>query len=247
MLVAVGYAVWCFAIALAGGTVGLVLGNLRLPVTLVFASSASAAAGTNIAISAASAVAAGWGHVRAHRVDWRLVAWMTPPTVVAAFAGGYAAGVIPERALLLAISAVLLYGAYELLRPRPPAAPEDGGVRPLEALAVGAGVGLLGGLVGLILGSLRLPALIRLGQSPAQAVGTNQVVGAALGVAALAGFATTSDLDPGLLAAGLIGAVPGSLLGARLTGRLSRETLLRAIAAVLVISAVAIAARALAL
>jgi uncharacterized membrane protein YfcA len=246
MLVAVGYAVWCFAIALAGGAVGLVLGNLRMPVTLLVASSASAAAGTNIAISAASAVAAAAGHVRGGRVDWRLVAWMAPPTVVAAFIGGFAAGVIPERALLLAIAVVLLYGAYELLRPRPPAPPGDGHVRPGEAVAIGAGVGLLGGLVGLILGSLRLPALIRLGQSPAQAVGTNQVVGAALGIAGLAGFATTSDLDPGLLAAGLVGAVPGSLMGARLTGRLSRETLLRAIAAVLVVSAIAIAARALA-
>ena len=31
------YAIWCFVVAFAGGLVGLVLGNLRLPATLVVA------------------------------------------------------------------------------------------------------------------------------------------------------------------------------------------------------------------
>ena len=49
-------------------------------------------------------------------------------------------------------------------------------------------IGLLGGLIGLILGSLRMPALIRwLGQEPARAIGTNLVVGIAVGAAGLLG------------------------------------------------------------
>ena len=37
-------------------------------------------------------------HIRAGRVDWRLVAWMLPPSVAGAVAGGYAAGSPGERA-----------------------------------------------------------------------------------------------------------------------------------------------------
>jgi uncharacterized membrane protein YfcA len=33
---------WCFTVAVAGGLVGLVLGNIRLPFTLLLASSAAA-------------------------------------------------------------------------------------------------------------------------------------------------------------------------------------------------------------
>ena len=45
-------------------------------------------------------------------------------------------------------------------------------------------IGLLGGLVGLILGSLRMPALLRwVGETPQRAVGTNVTVGVFVGVA----------------------------------------------------------------
>ena len=55
-LVAVG--AWCFAVAMAGGLVGLVLGNIRLPVVVLVASSPAAGAGANLGISAVAATAA---------------------------------------------------------------------------------------------------------------------------------------------------------------------------------------------
>ena len=51
----VAFAVWCFAVAFAGGLVGLVLGNLRLPATLLVAASPAAATGANLIVSAAAA------------------------------------------------------------------------------------------------------------------------------------------------------------------------------------------------
>src|SRR6185295_4838688 len=74
-----------FATAFIGGAIGLVLGSLRLPALLVAATSPAAAAGTNIAVSASAALTAGATHARAGRVDWRIAAWMTPPSVAAAF------------------------------------------------------------------------------------------------------------------------------------------------------------------
>ena len=89
---AVAFGAWCFAVALAGGLVGLVLGNIRLPAVLLLAASPGSAGGANIAISGVTAAAAAVAHVRAGRVDWRLVGWMAPPSVAGALAGGFLAG-----------------------------------------------------------------------------------------------------------------------------------------------------------
>ena len=124
-------------------------------------------------------------HIRHGRINWRLVAWMAPPSIVGAVAGGYLAGAIPEWLLLAVIAAVLIQAAVELLRNPPKPAGGDGGELDIRAaVASGAVIGLLGGLVGLILGSLRMPALLRwVGETPQRAVGTNVTVGVFVGVA----------------------------------------------------------------
>src|ERR671936_2437364 len=117
-----GLGAWSFTVALAGGAVGLVLGNLRLPLFLLAASSPAAAGGANIAVSGIAAATASTTHIRAGRINWRLFGWMAPPSVAGALAGGYLAGTVPDSALLLAIAAVLLYSGFDLLRWRRPTA-----------------------------------------------------------------------------------------------------------------------------
>jgi uncharacterized protein len=245
------FAAWCFGVALAGGLVGLVLGNLRLPLVVLLAASPAAGAGTNLAISAVSAVTASVAHVRAGRINWRLFAWMAPPSIVGAVLGGYLSGVVPSQQLLLAIAAVLLYSGLDLLRWRPPAVTDGAGSPPdldiPAAVATGGVIGLLGGLVGLILGSLRMPALLRVvHETPARAVGTNVTVGFCVGVAGALAHLPDAPPDWGLLALGGAASIPGALLGSRLTGRLSQPTLVRAIAVILLVVGVAVAAEALA-
>jgi uncharacterized protein len=236
---------WCFAVALAGGLVGLVLGNIRLPLVLLLASSPAAGAGANIGISGVAALSAAMLHVGAGRINWRLFAWMTPPSVAGAVLGGYLSGLLPGDVLLAIIGALLLYFGFDLLRPgRPdrPAAPEEPRDRRLDipaAVITGGLIGLLGGLVGLILGSLRMPALLRyIGETPARAVGTNLAVGVCVGAAGVIGH-TPEGVDWDLLAIGAAASVPGALIGARLTGRLSERQLLRAIGVVLVVAGLA--------
>jgi uncharacterized membrane protein YfcA len=240
-LVLISIGIWCFLVALAGGLVGLVLGNIRLPVLLFAAAGPAAAGGANIAISGLAAAAASVTHIRARRVDWRLVAWMLPPSVVGAVAGGAAASYVPANALRIVIGTALLAFGVDLLRPRraspPPRPAAEPNVR--AAVIAGALIGLLGGLIGLILGSLRMPALLRwVGEEPARAIGTNLVVGIAVGAAGLVGH-LPGGIDWTLLWVGAAGSIPGALLGSRLTGRLSQAALLRAVGAILLVAGVA--------
>ncbi|HEU4944529.1 MAG TPA: sulfite exporter TauE/SafE family protein [Solirubrobacterales bacterium] len=250
-------AVWSFAVAVAGGIAGLVLGNLRLPLVLQFSSSAAAGAGANVAISAASAFTASIAHWRGGRIDWRLFWLMAPPSLLGGIAGGLVSGLLPQRLLLAAIALVVLYGAVEISRhtrrlqraPEPvrPAGSQDrgtGGDRGV-AILIAFAVGVLGGLVGLILGTLRLPAMVRwLGTAPKAAVGTNAATGVVVGIGGLIGH-IAGGVDWDLLAAGCAGAVPGAYLGAHLTGRLDDDALLKTIAAILIVAGTSLALQAI--
>jgi uncharacterized protein len=215
-----------------------VLGNIRLPLVLLVASNPAAGAGANIGISGVAAFAAAVAHIRAGRINWRLFAWMAPPSMAGAVAGGLISGALPDTALLLVIGAALIYFGVGLLRPRP-ARPQSREPHDLDFRAAalsGAIIGLLGGLVGLILGSLRMPALLRwVGETPTRAVGTNMAVGFWVGTAGVVGH-LPGGVDWTVFAIGAAASIPGALLGARLTGRLSERQLLRAIGAMLVVA-----------
>ena len=238
LLVAVG--LWCFVTALAGGLVGLVLGNIRLPVLVLAASSPAAGAGANIGVSAIAALASAMAHIRAGRIDWRLFAWMAPPSMVGAVAGGLLSGAVPGNALLVVIGVTLLAFGADLVRSKPEGRRADqGGFRARAAILTGALIGVLGGFVGLILGALRLPALLRfVGAEPFRAVGTNAAVGFCLGVAGVFGH-LPGGVDWTLLGVGAVTSVPGAIVGARLTGRLDERQLFRAVGIVLLVAGTA--------
>jgi uncharacterized protein len=218
-----------------------VLGNIRLPAVVLVASTPAAGAGANIGISAVSALAAAVAHIRAGRMDWRLFFWMAPPSMIGGFIGGYLTGVVPGDALLIVIGVTLIVFGIDLLRPRrggPKARRDDVSIP--ATVTSGLLIGLLGGFVGLILGALRLPALLRfVGADPFKAVGTNVAVGFCLGVAGVAGH-VGGEVDWTLLAVGSVASVPGALLGSRLTGRLDEAQLLRAVGFILLVAGTAL-------
>ncbi len=224
---------------------GLVLGTLRLPLIVLASGSPLAAAGTNIAISAAAAGAGALQHAREGRVDWHVVAWTAPPSVAGAILGAVVADDVSEALLYGVIAAVLVWSGIDLAL-RPIAA------RPREHLRVARGaalaflIGVLGGAVGVILGTLRMPALVRsVGLDVRRAAGTNLVVGFLLGLAGFATHAAGVGVDWDILAAGLAGAIPGGWLGARATGRLSENVLRLGLGAVLVLVGLVFAVQAI--
>jgi uncharacterized membrane protein YfcA len=239
------FAAWCFIVAFAGGLVGLVLGNIRLPATLLVATSPAAGGGANLAISAIAAATASIAHIRAGRVNWRLFAVMAPPSIVGAVAGGYLAGTISEDLLLAIIATVLLWSAWDLWNRRPRPRPDGSELNLKAAVVTGGVIGLLGGLVGLILGALRMPALLKyVGETPRKAVGTNVTVGFLVGVAGSLAHLPNAAPDLDVILVGGAASIPGALLGSRLTGRLSDAQLIRAIAVILVVAGAACAVQA---
>jgi uncharacterized membrane protein YfcA len=187
-----------------------------------------------------AALTAAVTHIRAGRIDWRVFAWMAPPSVIAAVVGGLLATEVPGDVLLAVIGAALLAFGVDLLRPRAPNASRGRRVSRRAAIVSGALIGLLGGFVGLILGSLRIGALIRfVGGDTFRSVGTNVAVGFCLGVAGVLGH-LRGGVDWELLAIGAAASVPGALVGARLTGRLDEQQLLRTVGCVLLVAGAAL-------
>ena len=165
--------------------------------------------------------------------------------MVGAIAGALLADDVSEALLYGLIAAVLVWSGVDLaLRPIAP--------RERERLRVAWGgfvallVGVLGGAVGVILGTLRMPALVRtVGLDVRRAAGTNLVVGFLLGVAGFATHAVGGEgIDWAVLGAGLAGAIPGGWLGARATGRVPENALRLALGVVLVLVGVAFAVQA---
>ena len=97
-------------------------------------------------------------------------------------------------------------------------------------------MGLLGGAVGLILGSIRLPALIRiLRVDPRIAAGTNLFIGFIMGSVGWIGHVVQGQVNYPLLGLMGAGAMVGSYYGARLTGKVSLNFLIKVMGGVLLV------------
>ena len=227
-------------VGLLGGFVGLALGTMRLPAMLLMGMAAPTAGGTNILVSSISSIFGAIRHLREGRVNFRLVLIMGGPAFVGAFIGGFMSGKVSETILLSAAGLLVLWQGVELrMRGRAVAAADDfvtnySGKRMVLGGGMGLAVGLLGGAVGLILGSIRLPALIRvLKVDPRIAAGTNLVIGFVMGSVGWIGHAIKGDVDYQLLTLMGAGAAVGSYYGAKLTGKVDLATLVGAMGYVL--------------
>ena len=178
------------------------LGTLRLPLMLVLASSPAARGRHEHRRQRRGGGLGRVRHAREGRVDWRIVAWMAPPSVVGAVLGGVFGDRVPERRCSWRRAVLAWQGSTCSHRPFHESPREEPRIAPggVGGLVIGA----IGGALGVILGTLRMPALLRgVGLPAAKAVGTNLVVGFFLGVAGFAAHAARLEVDWDLLAAGL--------------------------------------------
>lgn len=117
-------------------------------------------------------------------------------------------------------------------------------IRITKESGIGFGVGLLGGMVGLVLGSIRMPAMISILKLPARiAIGTNLASSAFMGTIGVIGHLINNNIDFVILT--LMGptAMLGAFLGSKFTNKINESNMKFVISIVLIVIAVAMFSR----
>ncbi len=91
-----------------------------------------------------------------------------------------------------------------------------------KEIVIGFGVGLLGGMVGLVLGSIRMPAMISILKLPPRiAIGTNLASSSVMGSVGVIGHLMNGNIDYVVLYAMGPPAMLGAFMGAKYTNRIN--------------------------
>ena len=255
-------AVISLVVGLSGGIVGIALGVIRLPMLTFFGVDPLIAAGTNLMISVMGSTIGTLEAFFDQRVVPSVVLAMGGPAIVGAFIGGYYADVVPIWILLTVVTLLMGWSALFLIawsvrimriRRRYPSARTrraitgaSGGELTLDAKQVGresfAGfvIGVIGGAVGLVLGVLRMPALLAMRMEPHKAAGTNLAITVFVGISGFVGHLLKGSVDWHLIAIVGIPGVIGMYIGTRLANRFDAAGLRLVVGIVVLIVAPAV-------
>jgi hypothetical protein len=255
-----------FSLSIAGLVVGLLVGltgmgggALLTPIlVLFFRVLPLAAISSDLLTSLVMKPVGAAVHLRRRTVNWRLAGWLTTGSVPAAFGGAICIGEIghshaAQHAVKLAIGIALLVSvaatvARQLLDHRArrsttgPGSEPELVVRPALTAAIGVVGGFAVGMTSVGAGSLIIALLLIVYPQlrPAQLVGTDIVQAIPLVGAATIGHLIFGDVRIAVTASLLIGALPGTYIGARLSAQGPSAVIRPLIGAVLVASALAL-------
>ncbi|MFI6518289.1 sulfite exporter TauE/SafE family protein [Spirillospora sp. NPDC050679] len=243
-----------FLVAIVVGLTGMGGGALMTPMLVTFFGVSPLAAVSSDLVAAAVMKPVGSAvHYRQGTINMRLVGWLCAGSVPAAFSGVLVARALGDgegvqHVIEIAMGTALLIAAAGLvvrgLLARRSGAPDGAGapeitVRPLPTVLVGAVGGLVVGITSVGSGSLIIVALLAL--YPAlkanQLVGTDLLQAVPLVCAAALGHLLFGDFRMEVTAALLVGSIPGVYLGSRISSRAPGGLIRRALAFVLVASA----------
>ena len=251
-----------FAIGIVVGLTGMGGGALMTPVlVLFFGIPPLTAVSSDLVASAVMKPVGSLVHLRRGTVHLPLVAWLCVGSVPMAFAGVLLARALGDGqevqdviqtalgvALLVAATGLTVRAYLRLVErarrrdgsadPLPQGRPEIA-VRVLPTIAVGAVGGVVVGMTSVGSGSLIIIALMALypALKASSLVGTDLVQAVPLVVSAALGHVLFGDFQLELTASLLLGAVPGVYVGARLSSRAPGGLVRRALAFVLLASA----------
>lgn len=242
------------------GLTGMGGGALMTPMLIfVFRIDPLVAVSSDIVASLFMKPAGALVHLRRRTVNLPLVGWLCLGSVPAAFSGALLIEFVPLGdeldavlryvlgvALLLAALGLVVRAVLQMVRtrsafgegPTAPSAPELV-VRPLPTVLLGAVAGLMVGLTSVGAGSIIIVILLLMypALKASQVVGTDLVQAVPLVAAASLGHLMYGEFSLGLTASLLIGAIPGAWLGAHVSSRAPGGIIRRALAILLLASA----------
>jgi hypothetical protein len=244
------YALSGFLVGAIVGLTGVGGGSLMTPLlVLVFGVAPVTAVGTDLLFAALTKTGGAWAHARRRNVDWRIVGRLAAGSVPASAATLLVLHVfLPDHGRLstvvsVALGIALMLTALALLfRDRPHAWSARHALpgevsTPQRTLIVGAVLGALVTVSSVGAGALGVVALFFLypGLTAARVVGTDIAHAVPLTLVAGLGHAAAGAVDWTLLAALLVGSLPGIWLGSALSHRLPERLLRTALAGMLVL------------
>jgi|GEM_PF-1171985 len=218
-----------FLLSFIGAAVGLVLGHLRLPLLIAYLGSPSSGAMLNLLVSGSGAFSGAAGHIRHGRISWHALALMGIPSAIGAITAVILVVQVSPYWSFFIIGIILAISGVKLMRTKKPIAsdiPISRSRQMIIEVILGLSLGALAAITGLMLGSLRLPMMIRyLHMDTKEAIGTNMAVGCLTAIvgAATGLIAGTSHLNWLVLGVVIPPTLIGGYLGGWLTGRLSKE------------------------
>ncbi len=232
------------AIGVSLGLLGGGGSTLTVPVLhYVFGVSAHGAIASSLIVVGLTSMVAMVPHARAGHVRWRIGLVFGIASMAAALAGSRIGAALPGQVLLIAFAAVMVVsGIAMLLRTQRALAAPSHEPRMGRIVVLGAGVGLLTGVLGAGGGFIIVPALVIAGGLPVtSAVATSLLVIAMNSVAAYAGMAMHVDLEGGLIAPVVALAVIGTFAGTWIGRRMSPSQLQRSFAYFVIVLGLVIA------
>ena len=237
VLIALVLTVISFCVGILGGLVGLALGTIRLPAMLLLGIDPRIAAGTNIITSSVSSFFGAVKHIKEKNINKRIILFMGIPATIGTLIGGLFSPYVPVDLLLISAGLLVLWQGIEFIflsKSNKNKMSEAIGNQTDEkhgsfnksniALETGLGlsIGTLGGAVGLILGSIRLPAIIRILKiDPRIAAGSNLFIGFFMGITGVIGHSFNNQVDYQLMILMGSAAALGSYIGANYTNKIS--------------------------
>ncbi|GAB2813565.1 sulfite exporter TauE/SafE family protein [Actinocorallia aurea] len=251
-------AIGSFLVAIVVGLTGMGGGALMTPMLVTFFGVPPlTAVSSDLVASAVMKPVGSFVHLRRGTVHLRLVGWLCLGSVPAAFCGvliaralgdGEATQEFIEKAMgvaLLIAAFGIVYRLYQGMRDKKAGvqttekAAEPLRMRPLPTVLVGAVGGVVVGITSVGSGSLIIVALLALYPmlKANQLVGTDLVQAVPLVAAAALGHILFGDFQLAVTAPLLVGSIPGVYLGARISAHAPGDLIRRALAVVLVASA----------
>lgn len=236
------------------GLTGMGAGSLMTPILVALLHyKAKFAVGSDLAYAAVMKMFGAWQHRRAGTVDLGLSLRLAAGSVPASLLGVWWShrleqrlGDEGERVILRLLGVMLILTAAvlvsrtipaveRLLQKRAEQPPPQRGL--LWAIGIGAVLGFLVGVTSVGSGALFGVAMLMVfGLKTRDMVGTDIFHAALLSAAAAAGHIWAGNVDYPLVGSLLLGAVPGILMGSRLSTRLPEQALRPTLATVLLLS-----------
>ena len=251
-----------FGVGIVVGLTGMGGGALMTPMLVLFFNIAPLTAVSSDLVSSAVMKPLGsWVHLRRGTVNLPLVGWLCAGSVPAGFAGvlltrSFGTGSQVQHAIQIALACALLAAALGLAvraatrlierarardgsaGPLPTGRPQVR-VRPLPTILIGAVGGIVVGMTSVGSGSLMIIALMALypGLRANELVGTDLVQSVPLVLSAAIGHLIFGNFVMTVTVPLIVGGIPGTYLGAHLSSRLPGGMVRRALAFVLLASA----------